>query len=121
MNESSLWFEFPGSQRRRETRLVTSFSLFIRDMLVAQSCLTLCNPTDCSLPGSSINPWNSPRKNTGVGTHSFLQGIFPTQGSKPCLPHCRKILYCLSHKCNNLGEIKSTLRSIRKFSCSSYR
>ena len=46
-------------------------------MLVTQSCLTLCNPMDCSLPGSS--PWNSPGKNTGVGCHSLLQGIFPTQ------------------------------------------
>ena len=121
MNESSFWFEFPVSQGRRKARLVTSFSLFIREMLVAQSCLTLCDPMDRSLPGSSIHPWNSPSKNTGVGTHSFLQGIFPTQGSKPCLPYCRQILYCLSHRCYNLGEIKSTLRSIRKFSCSSYR
>ena len=38
-------------------------------VLVAQLCLTLCNPTLC--------PWNSPRKNTGVVCHSLLQGIFP--------------------------------------------
>ena len=62
--------------------------------LVTQ-CLTLCNPVDCSLPGSSVHG-DSPGKNTGVGCHAFLQGTFPTQGSDPGLPHCRQILYCLS-------------------------
>ena len=42
--------------------------------------------------------WNSPGKNTGVGNLFLLQGIFPTQGSNPGLPHCRWILYHLSHK-----------------------
>ena len=65
--------------------------------LVAQSCLTLCDPMDCSLPGSSIHG-NSPGKNTGVGCHALLQGIFPTQGLNPGLPHCRRILYRLSHQ-----------------------
>ena len=46
----------------------------------AQSCLTLCNPTDCSLPGSSVYGILQ-AKNTGVGCHFLLQGIFPTQGS----------------------------------------
>ena len=40
---------------------------------------------------------NSPRKNTEVGCHSLLQGIFPTQGWNPGLPHCWQIHYCLSH------------------------
>ena len=44
------------------------------------------------LPG----PWDSPGQNTGVGSLSLLQGIFPTQGSNPGLPHCRRILYQLS-------------------------
>ena len=39
-------------------------------------------------------PWNFPGKNTGVGCHFFLQGIFLTQESNPCLLHCRWILYC---------------------------
>jgi len=43
-------------------------------------------------------PWNSPGKNIGVGSHSLLQGIFPTQGSNPGLLHCRQILYHLSHQ-----------------------
>ena len=61
-----------------------------------QSCLTLCNPMGCSPPGSSVLG-DSLGKNTGVGCHAFLRGIFPTQGSNPGLPHCRQILYCLSH------------------------
>ena len=47
-------------------------------VLVTQSCLALCNPMDCSPPGSS-GPWNSRGKNTGVDSHSLLQGIFLTQ------------------------------------------
>ena len=42
--------------------------------------------------------WDFPGKNTGVGCHFFLQGIFPTQGSNLGLLHCRQILYCLSHQ-----------------------
>ena len=43
-------------------------------------------------------PWNSPGQNAGVSSLSLLQGIFPTQGLNPGLPHCRRILYQLSHK-----------------------
>ena len=49
-------------------------------------------------PHGLYSPWNSPGQNTGVGSLSLLQGIFPTQGSNPSLPHCRWILYQLSHK-----------------------
>ena len=52
---------------------------------------------DHSPPGSSVHG-DSPGKNTGVGGHVLLQGIFPTQGSNPGLLHCRWILYCLSHQ-----------------------
>ena len=47
---------------------------------VAKYCLTLCNPVDCSLPGSSVHGV-LPGKGTRVSCHSLLQGIFPTQGS----------------------------------------
>ena len=43
------------------------------------------------------SPWNSPGQNTGVGSLSLLQEIFPTPGSNPGLPHCQQILYQLSH------------------------
>ena len=53
-----------------------------------------------SLQTHGLSPWNSPGKNTGVGSLSLFQSIFPTQGSNPGLPHCRQILYQLSHKRN---------------------
>ena len=62
---------------------------------ISQSCPTLCDPMNCSPPGSSIQDF--PGKNAGVGCHSLLQGIFPTQGSNPGLPYCRQTLYHLSH------------------------
>ena len=58
---------------------------------VTQSCPTL-------RPRGLYSPWNSPGQHTGVGSLSLLQGIFPTQGSNLGLPHCRHILYQLSHK-----------------------
>jgi len=64
-------------------------------VLITQSCPTLCDPVDYSLPGF-LCPWNFPGKNTGLGCHSLLCEIFLTQGSNPGLPHCRQILYCLS-------------------------
>ena len=50
-----------------------------------------------------------PGQNTGVGSPSLLQGIFPTQGLNPGLPHCRQILYQLSHKSKNTGVGSLTL------------
>ena len=70
---------------------------------VTQSCLTLSNPMDCSPPGTSVHG-HSPSKNTGMGCHALLQGIFPTQGSNPLLPHCRQILYHLSHQGNLMSD-----------------
>ena len=54
--------------------------------------------SDSLQPHGLYSPWNSPGQNTGVGSLSFLQGIFPTQGSNPGLLHCRWFLYQLSHK-----------------------
>ena len=54
--------------------------------------------SDSLWPHGLYSPWNSPGQNTGVGDLSLLQGIFPTQGLNPSLPHCRQILYVLSHK-----------------------
>ena len=53
--------------------------------LVTQSCLILWDPMDCNLSGSSVHG-DSPSKNTGVGCHALLQGIFPTQGSNSRSP-----------------------------------
>ena len=74
-------------------------SFFLCVCLVIQSCLTLCDPMDCSLPGSTVYG-DSPGKNTGVGCRALLHGIFPNQGLNPGLPHCRQILHHLSHQGN---------------------
>ena len=66
--------------------------------LVAQSCPTLCNPMDCSLPGFSVHGILG--KNTRVGCHALLHGIFLTQGSNPrllCLLHWSQVLYHRHH------------------------
>ena len=49
-------------------------------------------------------PWNSPGQNTWMDSCSLLQGILPTQGLNPGLPHCRRILYHLSHLYHSLKE-----------------
>ena len=65
--------------------------------LVTHWCRTLCDSMDCSPRGSSVHR-DSPGKNTAVGCHALLQGIFPIRGSNPGLPHYRWILYHLSHQ-----------------------
>ena len=70
---------------------------------------TIPESESCSVVSHSLQPhglwlarllctWNFPGQNTGVGSLSLLQGIFPTQGLNPGLPHCRWILYHLSHQ-----------------------
>ena len=61
------------------------------------SLVRLCNPIDCSPPGSSVHG-DSPGKNTGGSCHALLQGIFPTQGQNPGRLHYKQILYHLSHQ-----------------------
>ena len=65
--------------------------------LVTQTCSTLCASMDYSPPGSSVCG-DSPGKTTGVCCHALLLGIFLTQGWNPDIPHCRWILYQLSHQ-----------------------
>ena len=60
-------------------------------LLSCFSHVRLCEPMK---PARLLCPWNFPSKNTGVCCHALFQGIFPTQGSNPCLLHCRRILYC---------------------------
>ena len=66
----------PGCLRESESLLVVSYSFRPHGLY----CL-----------------WNTPGQIAGVGSSSLLQGIFPTQGLNPGLPHCRQILYQLSH------------------------
>ena len=99
---------------RTSRNIQTSFfkKIFFKN-LIEISCLiaiaiNYCysNPESqsCSVVSDSLwlhelcSPWNSPGQKTGVGSLSLLQGIFPTQGLNPGLPHYKWILYQLSHK-----------------------
>ena len=80
----------PRTHDPRPSSLVPQSLGSYRRCVHAQSCLTLCSPTAAGL----LCPWDSPSKNTGVGCHTLLQGIFPTQRWNPgllCLLHCRQI------------------------------
>ena len=81
--------------------------LLMLDFLVSGSRNTLYTVSHSvvsdSLRPHGLYPWDSPGQNTGVGSLSLLQGIFPTQGSNPGLRHCRWILYQLSHQGCPLG------------------
>ena len=85
---STAWVVTPLGVQRGGWGLIpgrsAKISYAVHTCSVAQSCPTPCNPMDCSPPGSSC-PWDSPGKNTAVGCHAFLQGIFPTQGCSLCL------------------------------------
>ena len=87
-----LWIDPEFSERPLLSTLHSTPSFHFTVCLVSQSCPTLCDPTDCGPPGSSVHG-DSPGKNIGVCCHAFLQGVFPTQGSNPRLLHCRWILY----------------------------
>ena len=63
-------------------------------VLITQACMTAIPWTIACL----LCPWNAPGKNTRVGSHALLQGIFLTQGSNPGLLHCRQILYHWSYQ-----------------------
>ena len=71
---------------------------------VANTCIHIHESESRSVMSDSLrplglySPWNFPGQNTEVSSLSVLQGVFPTQGSNPGLPHCRRILYQLSHK-----------------------
>ena len=77
-----------GYIQRRKDQILPSMEAW------SESCSVM---SDSLQPHGLYSPWNSPGHNTGEGSRSLLQGIFPTQGSNPGFPHCRWILYQLSH------------------------
>ena len=78
------------------TKIVSFASLVVVVVLVVQSCPTLGNSTDCSLPGSSVHGVLQTRMLEWVAI-TFSKVIFLTQGSNSGLLHSRQILNCLSH------------------------
>ena len=81
------------SLKRKKKKQKTKKTSFLVKCVCAES---LSHLWLYATPGSFVHG-NSPGKTTGVDGHAFLQGIFTTQGSNPGPPHCRWILYCLSH------------------------
>ena len=77
-------------------RTLTHWNFFLVDSVTL--CESFSVVSDSLLTHGLYGPWNSPGQNTGVGSLSLLQGIFPTQGLNPGLLHCRRILYQVSHK-----------------------
>ena len=67
------------------------------------------------------SPWGFPGKNAGVGCHSLFQEISPTQGLNPGLPHCRQMLYHLSHQGSHTNKKQSinipVAQMVKKFAC----
>jgi len=96
-NEKRRWFL--GTMHK------ITFLCRLPSSVAALMLLVFESSESCSVVSDSLRPhkllyslWNSPGHNTGVGSHSFLQGIFPTQRLNPGLLHCRQILYQLSHQ-----------------------
>ena len=65
---------------------------------ITKWCESECCSMDSWRPCGLRSPWKSPGQNTRVGSLSLLHGVFPTQGLDPGFPHCRWILYQLSHQ-----------------------
>ena len=94
-------------QDQHEYEFDTLYSLFNfkhieSESEIPQSCATLWDPMDCSLPGSSIHGIFQAR-NTGMGCHFLFQETFLTQGLNLGLLHCRQTLYHLSHQGSPTG------------------
>ena len=104
------WFDLLAVRMLDDLSYIAVWCIFIK-----LSCVYILSPTqirslwtewsescpvvsDSLWPHGLYSPWHSLGLNTGVGSLSLLQGIFPTQGSNPGLPHCRWILYQMSHR-----------------------
>ena len=85
-------------------------SLQIRsDQAPHRSSESRCVVSDSFWPNGLYSPWNSPGQNTGGGSLFLLQGVFPTQGLNSGVPHCRWILYQLSHKGTQVQPVNKSL------------
>ena len=93
--ETKKWYKLIYLQiKNRLTDIENKQTWLIEEKSESESCSVISNSL---WPHKLYNPWNSPDQNTRVGSHSLLQGIFPTQGLNPGLMHCMWILYPLSY------------------------
>ena len=116
----------PASQIRRWTLISLGWQILIQTtiflsmcVLVTQSCLILCDPRDCSPPGSLVHGIFQARILEWVSL-PFSKGVFPTLISNPGLLHCLQILYHLSHQGSPTMFLKTLAnsqrgRTIKKF------
>ena len=103
--DKGAWWATVHSVSKSQTRLnrlsmhaqhCISFQVVQHKLSVSHSVVSDTLPPHGLNPARLLCPWNFPGKNTGVGCHALLYGIFPTQGLNPGLLHCRQILYRLS-------------------------
>ena len=98
------WVAYPFCRGSSQTKNWTGVSHIASGFCTSWATKEPVKSESCSVVTNSLqphrlySPWNSSGQNTGVGSRSPLQGIFPTKGSNPGLPHCRQILYQLSHQ-----------------------
>ena len=89
-----IWSFFNSYWNIVDLKCCVSFRYTVKwDINICEHCSVV---SDSLRPHGLHSPWNSPGQDTGVGSLSLLQGIFPTQWSNPGLPHCRQILYQLT-------------------------
>ena len=93
-----------GGELLESERLEKGISEESESELDAQLCLTLPPHGLYVAHQAPLCPWNSPGKNTEVGSHFLLQGIFPTRGLNSDLLHCKQILYYLNHQGSPISE-----------------
>ena len=106
--EQPLGHEVHGveSTLKRIGRNIHGLRVFLENESESQSVMS-----DILRPHRLYSPWSSAGQNTRVGSLSLLQGILPTQGSNPGLPHCRQILYQLSHKASPHSQERPSFSS----------
>ena len=93
------WFGLAVIQTEKCTNYKCTF-VQIHVFLQAEQTCESCSVVWLFATHELYSPWNSPGQNTGVGSLFLLQGILPTQGSNPGLPHCRRTLYQLNDQGN---------------------
>ena len=100
LDKFKVWLLWKIGKKWMNTGLAIS-SVCLKSIMEAKwSCSVMSNSLQPHglYPTRLLHPWDFPGKSTGVGCHFLLQGIFPTQGLNPGLPHCRQTFYHLSHQ-----------------------
>ena len=99
-NGNPLQYSYLENFRARGAWWATVYQVVKRHSSIELSCVRVFVPP-WTIAARLLCPWNSPGKNTGVGCHSLLQKIFPTQESNLGVLHSRQILYYQSYKENS--------------------